>query len=213
MGKSSPTCGRSAWGPNQLRSGVDTTICGAGCGEVNTNHKALTGRLKEQAGLRPEGQDRGLRPESQGGGLRPGTQDDGRKTESTGHGNPVNGSSIAFAKAATSARNSFSSLRMLDTEGAVDAGGWGPRAGNCVSNAFLAGHIPLTLGGGPAIAVEVVAPETATGKSKGESGPKVAEMPLVCALQINMWQRCPRSGAQHRRGKQETKQTGKTKTK
>ena len=38
----SPTCGRSAWVPNQLRSGVGTTICGAGCGEVNTNHKALT---------------------------------------------------------------------------------------------------------------------------------------------------------------------------
>ena len=47
------------------------------------------------------------------------------------------GSTIAFAKAATSARNSFSSLRTLDTEGAVDAGEWGPRAGDRVSNALL----------------------------------------------------------------------------
>ena len=41
----SPTCGRSAWVPNQLRSGMETTNCGAGCGEVRANHKALTGRL------------------------------------------------------------------------------------------------------------------------------------------------------------------------
>ena len=39
VGNSSPTCGRSAWNPNQLRSGVGTTICGAGCGVVNSNHK------------------------------------------------------------------------------------------------------------------------------------------------------------------------------
>ena len=59
------------------------------------------------------------------------------ETESTGHGNPVTGSTIALAKAATSARNSCSSLRKLHTEGAVDAGEWGPRAGDRVSNALF----------------------------------------------------------------------------
>ena len=74
MGKSSPTCGRSAWNPNQLRSGVGTTICGAGCGVVNSNHKVLTGLAKKTEGLRPgETQGEGLRP-SQDGGLRPGTE-------------------------------------------------------------------------------------------------------------------------------------------
>ena len=47
------------------------------------------------------------------------------------------GSTIAFAKAATSARNPFSSLRKPDTEGAGDAGEWRPRAGDRVSNEFL----------------------------------------------------------------------------
>ena len=49
----------------------------------------------------------------------------------------MNGSTIVFAKTADSARNSFSTLRTLDTEEAVDAGEWRPGAGNCVSHALL----------------------------------------------------------------------------
>ena len=59
------------------------------------------------------------------------------KMEPTGHSNPVTGSTIAFAKTVASARNSFSSLRTLDTEGTVDAGEWRPGAGCCVSNVLL----------------------------------------------------------------------------
>ena len=78
-------------------------------------------------------------------GLRPGTQDDKMKMEPTGHSSPVTGSTIAFAKPVTSARNSFSSLRTLDTEGTADAGEWRPGAGCCVSNALLLpqDHCPI----------------------------------------------------------------------
>ena len=70
-------------------------------------------------------------------GLRPGTQDDKMKMEPTGHRRPATGSTIAFAKPVTSARNPFSSLRTLDTEGTADAGEWRPGAGSGVSNALL----------------------------------------------------------------------------
>ena len=133
----SPTCGHCARNPAQLRSGVETSHFGAGSGEVSAGHKDPTGLPNQNHGLRQESAGtRGLRP---GDGLRPGSvettwlrpgvQDDRRKTEPTGHGNPVTGSTIAFAKAVTSARNLFSPLRTLDTEGTVDAGEWRPGAG------------------------------------------------------------------------------------
>ena len=104
---------------------------------MSAGHKVPIGLPRNDEGLRP-GNAEGLRPgDKRDEGLRPGTQDDMRETESTGHRNPVIRSTIAVAKAATSARNSFSSLRTLDTEGTADAGEWRPGAGCCVSNALL----------------------------------------------------------------------------